>query len=183
MTRLLMILTMGLISIAPAKATEFYIGAFGSAAFLDSTVVNPRTSQNEAVDVGGDGFAIGLRAGAGWRPFNRVYTGVEIEGVRYLNTSSRYSPLDYRATLLYNMASFGRVGYEWPDRGMVFIRGGYAAIRVQGAEWLNTPAIGGGLELYLSPRWNLRLDATHYLAAGRADLESTMITGGLTLRF
>lgn len=181
--RLLMIAMMGLISIAPAKATEFYIGVLGTATFIDSTVNNRLTGANEAVDVGGDGFGAGLRAGAGWRPARALYIGLEAEGIRQINTSSRYSPADYRATLLYSGAVFGRVGYEWEGRGMVFLRGGYAAIRIQGTEWLNTPAIGGGLELYLSPRWNLRIDATHYLAAGASDLESTVLTGGLSLKF
>jgi hypothetical protein len=108
---------------------------------------------------------------------------VEAEGIRQINTSSRYSPANYRATLLYSGAAFGRIGYEWEGRGMVFARAGYAAIRIQGTEWLNTPAVGGGLEIYLSPRWNVRLDLTHYLAAGRNDLESNVVTGGLSFKF
>lgn len=182
MRLLLLSLTTALISIAPAKATELYIGAFGTATFIDSTIRNRDTGRNEAVDVGGDGFGAGLRAGAGWRPVRWLYTGVEIEGIRQINTSSRYKPADYRATLLYSAAIFGRVGYEWEGRGMVYARGGYAAIRIQGTEWLNTPAFGGGLEVRLSDAWSLRMDATHYLAAGRNDLESTVLTGGVVLR-
>lgn len=183
MKSLLTIMMMGLISIAPAKSTELYIGGFGTATFIDSTIRNRVTGVNEAVDVQGDGFGAGLRAGAGWRPVNRLYVGLELEGIRQINTSSRYSPYDYRATILYSGAAFARAGYEWEGRGMVYIRGGYSAIRIQGTEWLNTPAFGGGLEVRLSPRWSLRMDATYYFPVGPNKFENTVVSGGLAWNF
>ncbi len=162
-----------------AKATDFYIGAFGNAAFIDATV---RRGTAEINDLGGDGLGAGLRAGVGWRPFNRVYTGAEIEGIVQFNTDSKAAVVGYSRSVYYSGAIYGRLGYEWPDRGMLFLRGGGAWVNTSNGSY-TTPAFGGGMEVYLSPRWSLRADATYYWPNGTDNFEQVVITGGLTLRF
>lgn len=173
------LLMIGFISIAPAKAADFYISAFGTATFLDATVRRPTGS---TTDAGGDGLGAGLRVGAGWRPVNRLYTGAEIEGLVQFDTVSRVQALNYTQSIYGAVGLYGRVGYEWPDRGMVFLRAGGAWVDASQGGY-TTPTIGGGLEIYLSPRWSLRADATYYWPNGTDNLEQVVITGGLSWRF
>lgn len=168
-----------LLATSPALATDFYIGAFGSATFLDATV---RRGTAEINDAGGDGWGAGLRAGAGWRPLNRVYTGVEIEGLAQFNTDSKAAVINYSRSVYSGLNLNGRLGYEWPDRGMVFLRAGGAWVDTSRGSY-TTPTIGGGMEIYLSPRWSLRADATYYWPNGTDNFEMVIITGGLSIRF
>jgi Outer membrane protein beta-barrel domain len=170
-----------LLFLAPisVQATELYIGAFGTATFLDATVRRP---MGTTTDAGGDGFGGGLRAGAGWRPVNRLYIGAEAEGIVQFDTVSRVQALNYTQSIYGAAALYGRVGYEWPDRGMVFLRAGGAWVNASRGDY-TTPTIGGGLEIYLSPRWSLRADATYYWPNGTDNIEQVVLTGGLSLKF
>lgn len=163
---------------------DFYVGAFGTGTYLDSTVIRPSGRDTwKAVDQGGDGFGVRLTAGAEWRLSERWRLGAEVDYLRQIDTASRLYPVRYEALLHSSYAAYARVGYEWPGRGVFFLRGGMAAVRIQGQETLTTPAFGGGVELALSQRWRLRADITHYLAAGRDKFESTTVGFGLVFGF
>lgn len=165
---------------AAQAQTQIYVGAFGTAAFIDSIV---RQNGVEAVDQGGEGLGIGVRAGAGWNVTIPVFLGIEAEFTRHLNASSRLSPADYRATMLWTGGLFLRAGWTINPHGMIYARGGGAATRIQGDETLISPAAGGGVEMTIIPGWSARVDATHYFPAGEDKFESTIFTFGLTRRF
>ena len=137
-----------------AYSQEFYVGGFGTYTTIDSTVTRGPFS---FVDQGGDGLGVGLRAGAGWRPFRPLYTGIELEGIRHIATSSRNSVVSYRATPLWTGSVFARLGMDIHDRGMVYLRGGASATRIQGTDTITTAAGGGGLEIVLTERWSAHL--------------------------
>ncbi len=163
---------------------DFYVGAFGTGTYVDSTVIRPVGRETwKAVDQGGDGFGVRLTAGAEWRLSERWRVGAEVDYLRQIDTASRLYPVRYEALLHSSYAAYARVAYEWSGRGAFFLRGGMVAVRIQGSETFTTPTLGGGIEVSLSERWRLRADITHFLAAGRDKFESTTIAFGLVFRF
>jgi hypothetical protein len=152
-----LLLTLSLAAPGALKA-EVYAGPFAMAIVLDQT----RTVNNtKLVDLGGDAFGGGIRAGWGTALSSGIYLGVEGEAFALTGRSRAVvNGVAYSYSLRGGAAAYARAGWRSPGGALLFVRGGAVSFDTNDG-WQTMPAVGVGMEVPLTSRWSARLDGTY----------------------
>jgi hypothetical protein len=159
--RLLTIVMMGLISIAPAKAADFYVGAGVGLFLFDSTVNTP---VGKLVDQGGDAPAYRIFAGVDHVFGNRLFLGGEVlAGVTAGRSRLLLAGQDFTVEVPFYTETVLRAGWRTRGNSAFYLRLGAMVAQVTDGGrtgWRAAPLIGFGAEIPFSGGYLAGLDVS-----------------------